>query len=113
MVEVPEHLDFQVHQDAGSTVLRVRGEIDLITASEVRSAVASVTGPGTHLVIDLTGVDFLDSTGLGSLVWARKRVRREGGDVLVTSPQPNVRRVLEISGVAELVPVEGFPPPRT
>jgi stage II sporulation protein AA (anti-sigma F factor antagonist) len=91
--------------------MRVQGEIDLSTAPEVRAEVGRIARPGMQVVIDLTGVGFMDSTGLGSLVWARRRLRRIGGDILIVRPRPNVRRVLEISGVSEIVPVEGFPPP--
>lgn len=112
MVADPDdHLDFRVHEDGDRTVVQIHGEIDLNTSPEVRSTIGRVARPGRQVVIDLTGVDFLDSTGLGSLVWARKRMRRDGGDILVTCPQPTVRRVLEISGVTRIVPVEGFPPP--
>ena len=105
------HLRFDVRAEADATVVAIEGEIDLYTSPEIREQVGGLARPGRNVVIDLTDVGFLDSTGLGSLVWARKRVQQDGGELVVVGPQPHIRRVLEISGVSRVVPIEGFPPP--
>jgi anti-sigma B factor antagonist len=50
-----------------------------------------------RLVVDLGGTEFIDSTGLGVLVRALKRLRHHGGELVVRSPRPNARKVLAIT----------------
>lgn len=85
------------HHQAPWTVLTVAGELDVAGAPELRQHVMTAVRTGAHrLVLDLTGVDFIDSFGLGVLVGALKRVRLLDGELLVVVPEPRVRRVLEV-----------------
>jgi stage II sporulation protein AA (anti-sigma F factor antagonist) len=58
------------------------------------------------VVLDLTALEFLDSTGLGVLIRANRDLREAGGALRVRSPQPQVRRVLDITGAGEWLSVE-------
>ncbi len=85
------------HERAPWTVLTVAGELDVAGAPDLRQHVMTAVRTGTHrLVLDLTGVDFIDSFGLGVLVGALKRVRLLDGDLRLVVPEPRVRRVLEV-----------------
>ena len=78
-------------------VLRVLGALDMAGAPRLRNAVVSEVGAGTRLVVlDLTGVDHLDSTGLGAVVGALRRLRTHDGELRVVCPEPRVRRVFEV-----------------
>lgn len=81
-------------------VLQVAGEIDVYTAPELRQRVIGLIDDGArHVIADLRGVDFLDSTGLGALVGSLKRLRmREGSLKLVT----NGGRTLQIFRITGL-----------
>jgi anti-sigma B factor antagonist len=81
-------------------VLRVAGEIDVYTAPKLRQGVIRLIDDGTlHIIADLRGVDFLDSTGLGALVGSLKRLRmREGSLKLVTSGG-RIRQIFQITGL--------------
>jgi anti-sigma B factor antagonist len=71
----------------GRTVVEVSGEIDVYTAPKLREALLSLVDSGTYrLIVDMSGVEFLDSTGLGVLVGGLKRVRAHDGaiDLVVT-----------------------------
>lgn len=92
--------DLQVSERAGWTVLAVVGELDLANAPKVRQSVIHVLGtaaPGgdgqvpRRLVIDLTGVDFLDSSGLGVLIGAHRRVRAAGGELRLVANDQRIR----------------------
>jgi len=84
-------------------VLRVAGEIDLYTAPELRQRVIRLIDDGAlHIIADLRGVDFLDSTGLGALVGSLKRLRtREGSLKLVTSGG-RILQVFRLTGLTRV-----------
>lgn len=81
-------------------VIEVVGEIDVYTAPKLREAIVGVIDAGhTQLIIDIAGVAFLDSTGLGVLVGALKRVRCEGGSLHIICNSERLLRIFEITGL--------------
>jgi anti-anti-sigma factor len=98
--------DFVVETRAGDPgVLVVSGELDIATvdqlATEARTALDSAT---SVLVLDFSGVTFVDSTGLGALVRIRNEAERHGKRVDLVGVRREVRRVLELTGLSELFP---------
>jgi len=84
----------------GDVVVRLVGEIDLYTAAEVGSALHEVAGSEPErVVVDLAEVEFVDSTALGTLIEARKRLGN--GRLLLAAPGRDVRRALEVAGLLE------------
>ncbi len=78
-------------------MLTVAGELDVVGGPELRQAVMREVGAGNHaLVLDLTGIDFIDSFGLGVVIGALKRTRLLDGDLRLVVPEPRVRRVFEV-----------------
>ena len=104
---VPEPLAFRVDSRdvQGASVVEVAGEVDAHTAPTVRGAVEAAIVPGARVIVDLSGVSFLDSTGLGVLVTALKHVREADGtlDLVVTSPR--VLKVFELTGLDVVIPI--------
>ena len=95
-----------VSEMAGWTVVRVYGELDVATAPDLREQLIGLVGEGrTRLVLDLDGVDFLDSTGLGTVVSALKRARTHGGDLRLVCTQARITRLFEITGLDKAVPL--------
>jgi len=83
--------------DHGCAVLSVTGDLDVVGAPELRQAVLrEVAEQSRNLVIDLSGLDFIDSFGLGVVVGALKRVRQRGGELAIICPVPRIRRVFEL-----------------
>jgi anti-sigma B factor antagonist len=94
----------QEHND-GHTVCRLIGELDAFTVSELRQALAELASVH-RLLIDLSGVAFIDSAGLGALIGGIRRSRELGGDVaVVVSNRPTLRRLLDTTGFDRIVPV--------
>jgi|SRR5579872_2401072 len=90
----------------GATVVKVVGEVDVFTAPQLREALAVATeGDGRQVVVDLEDVDFLDSTGLGVLVFGLKRVRERGGDLSVVCRHEQILKVLTITGLSKILKV--------
>jgi anti-sigma B factor antagonist len=96
-----EEAEFEVDVTPVSSqlvVLGVRGQADLHTASELRSAITeAIDGGAVYLVVDLSGATFIDSMTLGVLLGAVKRLRPAGGAVSVVCTDPHIRRIFEIT----------------
>ena len=82
------------------TVLAVKGEVDVYSAPRLREKLVELVSEGhRQIVVDLEGVDFLDSTGLGVLVGGLKRLRSHGGDLSLVCTQARILKVFEITGL--------------
>ncbi len=92
--------------DGGGIALTVVGEVDMYTAPELRERLAAAIEEGDGpLMVDLSGTTFVDSTALGVLVEASKRLSKRGGRLALVSDDPNVGKVFEITGLDRLFPV--------
>jgi len=103
-------VDLQVstREESGRTVVAAVGEVDVYTAPTLDAELTRATDAGaTALVVDLSGVDFLDSTGLSVLVKALERLRARDGrlDVVVTAER--VAKVFRITGLDEMLTLHG------
>lgn len=94
----------EIQADAASGVVEGRGELDLAVAADLRAALEEVLSvdPTRTVVVDLRGVTFIDSTGLKELV----RPTTEGRSVTLRLPSEPVRRLLELSGLDQKLPIE-------
>jgi anti-sigma B factor antagonist len=91
---------------AGWTVVSLYGELDVATAPELREQVIELVNDGrSQLVLDLDGIDFLDSTGLGTVIGALKRARTHGGDLRIVCTETRITRLFEITGLDKAVPL--------
>lgn len=90
-------LEIKVDQTSDYTICRPFGELDAFTVGQFRESLADL-GAGTRLLIDLSGVPFLDSAGLGALIGGVRRARESGGDVAVYGARPAVARLLHTTG---------------
>jgi len=85
-------------------IVRLAGEIDLYNAAEVGAALADVAQKQpARVVVDLAEVEFVDSTALGTLIEARKRL--SNGRLVLAAPGQEVRRALEVAGLIDHFPV--------
>lgn len=102
-------LGIAVERQDGVTRLDVAGELDLATAPALGEAVAGLLAAGEPLtlVLDLSEVSFLDSSGLGALLQARAEVLAAGGRLTLARVQPGPRRVIAIAGLASTFGIEG------
>jgi anti-sigma B factor antagonist len=78
----------------GHAVVALRGELDLVDAASVAFALAMIAGRDPVIVVDLAGLEFIDSSGVVALTRARRRARKAGGDLVLAAPRPRVTRVL-------------------
>ena len=101
----------QLHVDVTRTdrqiVVTLRGDVDVYSSAQLREELTSLIDDGPDaVVLDLAGLDFLDSTGLGVLVGAQKRLVQRGGELILRAPRPGARKVFEITGLDKVFVVE-------
>src|SRR5882757_1152980 len=88
------------------TIVEVGGEIDVYTAPKLREQLVELVNDGSyHLVVDMEGVDFLDSTGLGVLVGGLKRVRAHEGSLRLVCNQERILKIFRITGLTKVFPI--------
>ena len=87
----------------GVALLILEGEIDLATTGRFREAIDGVLGEQVRVaVLDVTGVEFMDSTMLRELLRAHRDLQESGSRLIVAGPHPTVRRLLELTGTNEV-----------
>lgn len=109
-------LEVLVGEGAGRSVVTVVGELDAHSAPKLQAHLDPLSERvGAAIVVDLSGVTFIDSTGLGVLVTTLKRVRETDGSLDVVATAPRVLKVFAITGLDAVIPVhatltEAMPP---
>jgi anti-sigma B factor antagonist len=110
VITSPADGDFQIVEDqprSGTTVLVLQGDADLHSADELRARLGAAIDAGAILlVVDLSRVTFVDSMALGILLEAMKRLRARGGVLRIAGPQPDVRRIFEITLLDRIFPLD-------
>jgi anti-sigma B factor antagonist len=87
-------------------LVRVSGEVDIQTSHILDEHLQRILSEGhASMVVDLSQVTFLDSTGLSVLINALKRCQGAGGHMRLESPRPHVRRVFEVTGLSDVFDV--------
>jgi anti-sigma B factor antagonist len=90
----------------GCTVVRVAGDLDLASAPDLRAGLQqAVDDGGDTIVLDLAGVPFIDSSGLGTIVLTYKDLQQRAGRLCLAAVQPFVLKVLELTSVDRLVSI--------
>jgi anti-sigma B factor antagonist len=83
-------------ESSGHVVVALHGELDLVDAPGVAAALRVIAAREPRIIVDLTGLVFIDASGVGALRRGRKHARNAGGDLFLAAPQRQVRLVLSI-----------------
>lgn len=96
-------LTLATHEVDERTIVAVGGEIDVYSAPKLRDMITELVGAGVYdIVIDMEGVEFLDSTGLGVLVGGLKKVRAHDGSLQLVCNQDRLLKIFRITGLAKV-----------
>lgn len=99
-------LTTQVTHDGGCDVVVVDGELDLTTAPQLHDVLGAVVAAGDDpVVLDLAALRFCDSAGLAVFVRAHNQLTEKGRRLVIAGPQTAVGRVLDLSGIAQVIPL--------
>ncbi len=108
---MPKLTDFGVRAesvDENTHLVAAAGEIDALAAPQLGSTLLGLADEGkSAVVVDLSGVTFIDSVGLGVLVGGRKRARSNDGDLVLVATGRNVLRVLDLTGLTRVFDIHG------
>jgi anti-sigma B factor antagonist len=101
-----EDISIRVHTVDGVHVFELSGSLDIATSPAVRAALIDMSERGDHrLIVDLTHVDFLDSTGLGALLGGQRRAKEFAGEVRLVAKEGQILRLLRITGLLNVFSV--------
>jgi anti-sigma B factor antagonist len=90
--------------DELTAILTVEGELDLFSSPEFKQRLLRLIDAGArHVIVDLSATSFVDSTVLGVLISSHRRLGLRGGRLVVAATHPSIRRVLDLTGVSELL----------
>ena len=99
-------LALATREEGDRTVVQVTGEVDVYTAPKLREQLVSLVDAGRYdIVVDMDGVEFLDSTGLGVLVGGLKRVRTHDGSLRLVCSQERILKIFRITGLTKVFPI--------
>jgi anti-anti-sigma factor len=99
-------LDVDVVRDDDGVIVRVSGELDILTSPELRERVLGVLDTTDSLLVDLVGVEFLSTSGVAALLDIGDAARRLGVRWTLVATGRSVLRPLEVSGAGRLLPIE-------
>jgi anti-anti-sigma factor len=99
-------VDVSVRHAGGQAVVTLRGELDLASTPALAGHLtAAVAAGGPSVIVDLAGLEYVGYSGLGVLVRVGKWLRESGGDLALAAPQPQVRKILLVTGLIDVFAV--------
>lgn len=114
LIPAPFEVELEEASD-GHTNVRLRGELDLSTASDLERVLETIPDRATtRVLVDLTDCEFIDSTGIALIIGAWRRIDRDGGGsgrLVLCSPNQQVRRLLKITGLDSSIGIFDDPEP--
>jgi anti-anti-sigma factor len=100
---VDDEFSTEVVQRNGATIIYVRGEVDMATCERLRDAIEPHLGPKQSIVLDLSGVEFMDSSSLHVLEQARGTLTADGGSLILRNPSHAARLLLTAARAEQLL----------
>ena len=101
-----EQVGIERRDEAGWSVLVVTGQVDVATAPKLRQALTEAQyGGDQRVALDLDGVEFLDSFGLGVIVGGLKRAGTHGGELVIVCSRSRLLHLFEVTRLREIVPI--------
>ena len=97
--------ELSTREGDGHVVVVLRGQLDVTESARVAASLTAVAASGCDVIVDLEGLEYIDSSGLAALARARQHARRAGCDLLLAAPQRQVLRMLAITRLIDVFTV--------
>lgn len=104
-------LSIDVRREGDDAFVAVAGELDISTAPDLQDALAELTDAPRRVVVDLSDLEFCDSTGLAALLGAHKTLNERGGTLELVAPNPMMVNLVKITGLDDVFEVRLPDPP--
>jgi len=92
-----------IEEQAGALVLRLQGRFDAASAPEIKQLLKDQVGAGnTRIVLEISGVDFMDSSGLSVIVTCQRLAQSRGGDLRIAGAAESVKSILELTRLSRV-----------
>jgi anti-sigma B factor antagonist len=98
-------VDLSTRECDGQVIVALRGVLDVADAASVAVALTAAAARQRDIIIDLAGLEFIDSSGVAALVRGRRQARHAGRELLLAAPQQQVLRVLTLTRLIDVFPV--------
>ena len=99
-----QHFDITHAEDGPRSELHLTGDLDVAAAPRFRQVLGDLMGAGVREVtVDLEDTDFVDSSGLGALLWAEHRLHAIGGELSIVNPAEQVLRTFTMAGLKDVL----------
>ncbi len=98
-------VDLSTRDVDGHVIVILRGELDVADAAAIVAALELIAARTPRIIVDLAGLEFIDSSGVAALARGRKLARQHGGDLLLAAAGPTVLRVLALTRLIDVFPV--------
>ena len=108
MIKEKKKGGYESNFSGGLMVVRINGEIDHHSAVEMRTGMDAeiFESRPSKLILDLSGVDFMDSSGLGLILGRLANMRKVGGELVVLNPNEGVMKILKLAGAERILKIE-------
>jgi anti-anti-sigma factor len=106
MPSPPEQFDIAVEQREGVVVVRPKGDLDIATTPMLAEILGDLAGRGASAVLDLGEVEFIDSSGLQTILTAHATSQRDGFGLTMLPGPPPVMKVFELAGLTDRLPFD-------
>lgn len=101
-----QKIDIDITEEGDHKVIKPAGDLDVYTVGSLRDAIGKMIEDGsTKVVVDLDGVPFMDSSGLGALMGGVRRLRESGGDLAIACTREQHLKLFSITGFGEGVSI--------
>jgi anti-sigma B factor antagonist len=99
-------LSIALHDEGPSRVLQLIGELDIGTAPALQAKLMALLASDGNVIVDLTALSFMDSSGISALIVAHKRSIDQGRKMILRNPRGPVAKVLAVSGTDQVFAIE-------
>jgi anti-sigma B factor antagonist len=103
---VSGQVDIQLRRSGTIYVIDVKGEMDLFNSSKLKDVVKALIDRNVRdFVVNLEALEYMDSSGIGALLWVYSELRKRGLALLITNPRGSVKRVIELTKLNGYLPI--------
>lgn len=96
-----------IKTEKNTLITEISGELDHHSAAKIRSEIdAAISEETKNIILDLTNLTFMDSSGIGMIMGRYKKIQHHSGKLIIVAPKPQVKRILEMSGLLNIITIE-------